>query len=295
MPELKEVFNAFVSKTLNMDEDGVASLFNEDGSALKDEALQQLLEKDASRIAGIKPDTKKFFDDGYKKAQSETLSNFEKMVSEKYGIKSEKKGIELIDDLVGQFKDQTGTDEEKVKKSKYFLDFMEAANREKEELKTNLTTEFENFKKQVERDKHFSEVSNQALVIFENLKPILPEDAEKANNLKKVFINELTGFSYEVREGSIVILDKDGNDATDSHGHRIKFDSLVKSTAEKYFDFYKSDDKASAVNKQNNSKSPVYKINSEADYIRLRAEAKTPEEKSAVLDAYNLAIQERRI
>lgn len=287
MPTEKEVFNAFVSKTLNMDETGVASLYNEDGTELREGALTELLTHDANRIAALKPDTKKYFDDGYKKGQSESLGNFERDVLKKFNLKSDKKGIELIDDLVAQFNSKTGTTEEEVKKSKYFLDFMEAAAKERDELLKAKQDEFESFKKQVDREKHFKEVSDKALVIFDNLKPILPEDASKAANLKKVFINELSSYQYEVREGSVVVLDSDGNDALDGHGHRVKFESLVQSTAEKYFDFFQSDGKSAPAHKREGQK-PVYKINSEQDFIRLMAEAKTSEEKIALSDAYNV-------
>lgn len=286
MPTEKEVLNGLLSTAYQMDETGVASLYNEDGSELKKEALQVLLDKDAQRIQGLKPDTKKFFDDGYKKAQSETLSKFEKELAEKYKLKSEKKGIELIDDLVSQYVKEGGTDEEKIKKSKPYLDAIEALQKEKDELLNQKNQEFENFKKQVEQDRAFNQVSSEALVIFENLKPILPEDAAKATNLKKIFVEELKQYKYEMREGAIIILDKDGNDATDTHGHRIKFDSLVRLTAEKYFEFYQADGKEAPKFKKEGQKS-TYKINSEQDYIKLRSEAKTPEERAALLEAYN--------
>lgn len=287
MPTEKEVLTGLLSAAYQMDENGVASLYNEDGTELKAEALQTLIDKDAQRIQSLKPDTKKYFDDGYKKAQSESLTKFEKDILDKYGLKSEKKGIELIDDLVAQYIKEGGTDEDKIKKSRYYLDAVEALQKEKDELIKTKSQEFEDFKKQVEQDKAFSKVSSEALVIFDNLKPILPEDAAKSANLKRIFVEELKQFNYEMREGAVIILDKDGNDALDGHGHRIKFDSLVRQTAEKYFEFHQSDPKSAAGFKKDNQAKTVYKINSEQDYIKLRAEAKTTEERAALLEAFN--------
>lgn len=289
MPTEKEVLTGLLSAAYQIDENGVAELYTSDGTELKPEALQTLLEKDAQRIAAIKPDTKKFFDDGYKKGQSESLSKFEREVLTKYGIQSEKKGIELIEDLVTQFKQDNPDDPDRIKKSKFYIDAVEEFNRQKSEIETSLKTEFETYKKQVEKEKLFGSVSNQALVIFENLKPVLPADAAKANNLKQVFINELASLNYDVRDNVIVLLNEDGSDKVDSHGNRIKFDSFVKQTAEKYFDFYKSDDKKAPNHNQNNQNQtvPVFKITSEQDFINYMKDV-TDEQKPALLAAYKL-------
>lgn len=289
MPTEKEVLTGLLSAAYQIDETGVAELYTSDGAELKPEALQLLLEKDAQRIAAIKPDTKKYFDDGYKKAQSETLSKFEKDVATKYGIQSDKKGIELIDDLVAKFKEDHPDDPDKIKKSKFYIDAVEEFNRQKSEIETTLKSEFETYKKQVEKEKLFGSVSNQALVIFENLKPILPTDAAKANNLKQVFINELAALNYDVRDGQIILLNEDNSDKTDNHGNRIKFESFVKQTAEKYFEFYKADGKGAPNHKQNNNNQSVsvFKINSEADFIAYMKEVKD-EDKPALLAAYKL-------
>ena len=263
----KEVLHGLLSTVYQIDENGVAELYESDGE-LKPEALQTLLERDAQRIAASKPDTKKYFDDGYKKGQSESLSRFEKEVANKYGIQSEKKGIELIEDLVAQFKLDNPDDPDKIKKSKFYIDAVEQANREKAELEGTWSKKFEDYQKQVEKEKMFAVVKDEALVIFENLKPILPTDAAKANNLKKVFLNELEALNYEVRDGQKILLEADNSDMVDIHGNRIKFESKVREIAEKYFEFYQSDDKNAPNHKQrNNNSTSVFKINSEADFI----------------------------
>lgn len=288
--ELKEVFNGLLSKVYQFDNDGVTSLFNEDGT-VKDDTLDVILQKDAERVASLKPDTKKIQDDFYKKGMSESLSDFEKRIATKYALKTDKKGLEFIDELIEKYKDSSAdmNDDEKVKKSKIFIDELEKWNAEKTELQSKFTNDFDTYKKQVEKDRLFTLVSGDALVEFENMKPILPDDAQKAANLKKVFINELAAMDYEIRDGKKILKDKEGNDLTDSHGNRIPFEVFVKQTAEKYFEFYKADDKNAPNHKQNsNSNKPlVYVINSEADFIAYNRIAKTAEERVAILDAYN--------
>lgn len=297
MPTAKEVLTGLLSSAYQIDENGVAELLKPDGSEeFKDDALQVLLSKDAQRITALKPDTKKFFDDGYKKGQSESLSKFEKETKAKFGLQSDKQGIELLEDLVAQFKEENPDDPEKIKKSKFYIDAVEDFNKKSGELKTTYEKQLEDFKKQVERKELFGNVSSQALIIFENLKPILPTDAGKAANLKQVFINELSSLNYDVRDGNVVLLDKEGNDLVDGHGNRIKFDSLVKATAEKYFEFYQSDDKNAPNHKQNkgNAGSSVFKINSQADFIKYMNEVKD-EDKPALMAAYREAKEAGRL
>src|SRR5690606_3916701 len=159
MPTEKEVLTGLLSTVYQIDETGVAELYNSDGTELNEDALSKILERDAQRIAAVKPDTKKYFDDGYKKGQSESLSKFEREVLTKYGIKPEKKGIELIEDIVAQYKQDNPDDPEKIKKSKFYLDAIEQLNKDKAEFEKQKTDELENFKKQVEREKLFGKVS----------------------------------------------------------------------------------------------------------------------------------------
>jgi hypothetical protein len=49
---MNKVLLEFLSKTLSLDENGVTSLFNEDGSP-KDDSLQKFLELDAARVAKL--------------------------------------------------------------------------------------------------------------------------------------------------------------------------------------------------------------------------------------------------
>lgn len=285
MPTEKEVLNAFVSKTLNMDESGVASLYNEDES-LKDDALETLSNKFAEKIQSLKPDTKKFFDDGYKKGQKESLSNFEKEAKAKFGLQSDKQGIELLEDLVLQYQKDHPEDPDKIKKSKFYIDAVSEFNKKLSETEAEYNKRLETFQKTVEREKLFGNVSNQALIIFENLKPILPEDAAKAANLKGVFIKELEGLEYTIREGEIILLDKEGNDLADKYSNRIKFEDVVKQTAEKYFDFYKAEGKTSPTHTQNSkTTSTVFNITSEQQYLTLRKTVK-PEDLAALTSAF---------
>jgi hypothetical protein len=87
----------------------------------------KLLDEDAKRVEAIKKsvDTKPAFQDGFKKAQGEILTKFEKDLKEKFGLESDKMGLELVEELVskksegGQGGDLT---EDAIKRSKVFQD-----------------------------------------------------------------------------------------------------------------------------------------------------------------------------
>lgn len=91
-------------------------------------------------------------------------------------------------------------------------------------------------------------------------------------------------------EGRKVLRNPDGTEKTDDHGNRIKFEEFVDSIADKYFEFYKADDKSAPNHKQShtNSKSTVFNITSEQEFIELMKTA-TSETRPLILDAYNEA------
>ena len=89
---MKDIFLGFLSKSLNIDNEQLADLLykkSDDGTLTDDvneNALQTLLQLDAERVQKLKPNTKEYFDNGYKKGQSEVASQWEKRLREKFGI-----------------------------------------------------------------------------------------------------------------------------------------------------------------------------------------------------------------
>jgi hypothetical protein len=288
MPTEKEILNGLLSKVYQFDNDGVTSLYNEEGTELKDDALATILQKDAERVQSLKPDTKKIQDDWYSKGKSESLTKYEKDIATKYGLKTDKKGIEFIDELVAQFNKDNADDPEKIKKSKIFLDELERMNTEKTEIDTRWKDKYDSLEKRVEREKVFKIVADEALVRLETRKFIPSPDPVKTANWKAVYLNELAKADIEIVEGRKVLKNPDGSDMTDIHGVRVKFEEFVDSIADKYFDFYKADDKSAPNHKQShtNSNSTVFNITSEKDYLALRLTVK-PEELPALKASFD--------
>lgn len=287
MPTEKEVLQGLLSKVYQFDNDGVTALYNADGTELNPDALDAILAKDAERVANLKPDVEKIKADQYKRGASETMSKIEKDLALEYGFKTDKKGIEFFREAINQFKIDHADDPEKIRKHKVFLDEMERISREKEESVSQITSQFETYKKTVEKEKLFGNIVEDALVLFESYKPLLPDDPAKAANLKKVFINDLSKQDYDIREGKKVLLNPDGSDKLDDHGHRIPFETFVKETYDRYFESQVSDPKQSPTHNQKNKQtSTVFNITSEQQYAELRLTVK-PEDKQALVTAYN--------
>lgn len=287
----KELLTGFLSKTLNMDATGVTSLYNEDGS-LKDDALPTLLQADVDRVQKLKPDTKTIFQDGYKKAKSEVLTEFEKEFLEKTSYKSDKKGIDLILEYAANAAKQNGeVNEDAIKKHPLYISTVERLQQEKEAAIVEESKKLEQFHSEIKRKETFNNVSKKALDIFASLKPILSKDTQKATNQMNDFIEKLQGYEYDIQGEEVIVL-KDGKVVEDKHGNRIKFEKIVKDEAEKRYDFHVADQRSSPANGKDshdtNKVSFSFDIpKNQAEYDSMISDSRIPvAERMAAKEAY---------
>lgn len=238
--ELKELVTGLLSKTLNMDDSGVAELYNSDGT-VKDDALDTLLVKDADRVKNLKPNITKVMDDQYKKGVRETMERFEKDFKDKTGFDSDLKGIDLVL-AYADTKTITTADvtEDAVKKHKLYISTVDKLKKEKAEAVDAAKKELDDFKGVLSKKEAFSKVSAKAIEIFNSFNPILSKDKNKAKNQMDDFISKLNNFEYDIQGDRIVVL-QDGKPVEDGHGHAKTFDLIIKETADRYFDFQVTD------------------------------------------------------
>jgi len=284
MSNEKELLTGLLTQAYGLDETGVTSLYSEDGTELLPDAFDRLLALDKDRVSKLKPDTKSIFQDGYKKAKSETLSEFEKSIQEKFGVKSDKQGLELISEILESKKGGTSLTDDDVKTHRLYLDLMESVKKKESEFEQTLHGKLKEYEAKMQKEQTFNTVKDQALALFDGMKPILPEDPMKSKNLKSIFVSELSNVDYDVRDGKIVLVDADGKDVTDGHGNRVSFESYVKSTAEKYFEFVKGEARNSPGQPSGGTGSIT--VTSEDDFVEKMGKATTSEEKIALTNAY---------
>lgn len=243
---MKTIITGLLSKAYNFDNGKIAELFKDGETELSEdqqkEILQKLLDEDAKRVEAIKKsvDTKPAFQDGFKKAQGEILTKFEKDLKEKFGLESDKMGLELVEELVskksegGQGGDLT---EDAIKRSKVFQDMESNLKKQITTVKTEYETKINEIQDGYKAEQTFSNVSQKALQIFNGLNPILPQNKTVADNQVKIFVNTLKDFKFDVQDERIVVMDKDGKVLEDGHGNSRSFEDIVKETASGLFEF----------------------------------------------------------
>ena len=243
---MKTIIMGLLSKAYNFDNGKIAELFKDGETELSEdqqkEILQKLLDEDAKRVEAIKKsvDTKPAFQDGFKKAKSEVLTDFEKGLKEKFGVESDKTGLELVEEVVskksegGQGGDLT---EDAIKRSKVFQDMESNLKKQITTVKTEYETKINEIQDGYKAEQTFSNVSQKALQIFNGLNPILPQNKTVADNQVKFFVNTLKDFKFDVQDERIVVMDKDGKVLEDGHGNSRSFEDIVKETASGLFEF----------------------------------------------------------
>ena len=243
---MKTIITGLLSKAYNFDNGKIAELFKDGETELSEqqqtEILNKILEIDAQRVENIKKsvDKKDAFQDGFKKAKSEVLTDFEKGLKEKFGVESDKTGLELVEELVskksegGQGGDLT---EDAIKRSKVFQDMESNLKKQITTVKTEYETKINEIQDGYKAEQTFSNVSQKALQIFNGLNPILPQNKTVADNQVKFFVNTLKDFKFDVQDERIVVMDKDGKVLEDGHGNSRSFEDIVKETASGLFEF----------------------------------------------------------
>lgn len=243
---MKTIITGLLSKAYNFDNGKIAELFKDGETELSEqqqtEILNKILEIDAQRVENIKKsvDKKDAFQDGFKKAKSEVLTDFEKGLKEKFGIESDKTGLELVEEVVskksegGQGGDLT---EDAIKRSKVFQDMESNLKKQITTVKNEYETKINEIQDGYKAEQTFSNVSQKALQIFNGLNPILPQNKTVADNQVKFFVNTLKDFKFDVQDERIVVMDKDGKVLEDGHGNSRSFEDIVKETASGLFEF----------------------------------------------------------
>ena len=255
----KELLMAFLSKSLNLDSQGVTSLiYNEDGTELKADAIDSLLSKQAAVIsaARINGSTGKL-SEGKKAGYKEAAEKFEADIKEAFGITSDAIGADLINEVKTKVASSTEgnvkvlTDDD-VKKHKVYLDLHAKLLAAEKAADERVNTEVGKVKSEWKRNETINEVLNAAIVFHKSRKPVLSKNEQIAMNQLKALKDEINQYNWEIQgEGNnkrIVALDKDGKILEDNLGHPVQFESLITTIGDRYYDFEASDSRSSGGN-----------------------------------------------
>lgn len=239
------IITGLLSRAYNIDNGKIAELLKDGEELSKEqqtEILNKILEIDAQRVDNIKKsvDKKDAFQDGFKKAKSEVLTEFEKGLKEKFQIESDKTGLELVEDLISK-KSENGQSgeitDDAIKRSKVFQDMESNLKKQITTVKTDYENKINAIQDGYKAEQVFSNVQQKALQIFNGLNPILPQNKTVADNQVKFFVNTLKDFKFDVQDERIVVMDKEGKVIEDGHGNSRSFEDIVKETASGLFEF----------------------------------------------------------
>ena len=244
--EANELLKFVITKLFNKTDDEVTALLME-GDKIKDGAGDALLALDQARITRIKEGEKAqgqtMFDNGYKKAQKEVLTGFEKTFKEKTGFESDLTGVDLV--LAwGDTQKKVKIDDVKLHPEYLSLEKrLKAAQDEWEGKVQKLQQEYEAQRKRGAIKERAWKVLNAG-----EQKPVIPKNPVVAANIEKVFMSQFDGFDYQTAaDGSDVVI-KDGKRVEDAHGNLITFENFVRGIGEQYYEFTKQDDRGNAGN-----------------------------------------------
>ena len=269
--------NGFLSKTLKMDDEELASLYNEAGELTSLTAAEQA---DTARVTKLKEDQAS----QYKRGQKEVASKMEAQLKDKFGVDSDLTGVELVDFiLTTELEKVKGKGDEDITAHPEYLKLKSESDRMLKAKDKEWQKKIEDLELKHARESMFSKVKERAFAELDNLRPILPEDAKKAQKWKEKYIEDFRAYEFIEDSNGIVVL-KDGKPLQDSHGYNKSFADLVKETAAEIFDFQTAVSRSSAANQQTQSNFAAPR--NEDEFIQKMREAKTPEEQAKVMESY---------
>jgi len=275
--EVKKL-NGFLSKTLKMEAEDMASLYNDAGELVSLTAAEKA---DTARVAKLKEDN----ESQYKRGQKEVASKLEAKLKDKFEIESELTGVDLVDHILAiEVEKVKGKGTEDITAHPEYLRLKTESDKllkaKDKEYQTKITELESNHTKQL----MFSKVRDRAFAELDNLRPVLPEDAKKAQRWKEKYIEEFRNYEFKELDGSIKVL-KDGKPLQDDHAYDVSFEDLVKQTASEFFDFQTADARSSAGNKSKEQR-PITAPKNDDEYVAKIREAKTPEERIKIMESY---------
>ena len=276
----KKKLEGFLAKALNIATEDMDSLYSESGE-LSDLSIAE--KADAARIKKLKDDAAS----QYKRGLKEGASKVETELKDKYEIDSDLIGVELFSHILETEIGKVSNDNKDITAHpeyvKLKLEQDKALKAKDKEWQKKLDEAEAGFRKQAV----LSKVKDRALAALEGLKPILPEDSRKAAKWKAMFVNEVLKFDYQEADDNFIPL-KDGKPREDDHAKLINFDDHIREIASDFFEFETAERRSSAGNRDTSNTPPDKPIKDKEEFVKLSAEAKTPEERIKIAERFGV-------
>lgn len=247
--DLKNKLAEVLETAYQVPKDDIAALLPEKEEEFKaDDFKSKFLDLDKDRIQAINQKGKDKFEQGYKKATGEILSNFEKEIKQEFNIDDDDlQGLDLVKKTVElsaktQKADVSKLTEDELKVHPAVIKILNEKDKNFKEQEKKLKEDFDTKLDAFNKKERFNKVSKKALSILDGMNPILSTDPTRAANQKSILLKELEKYDYQEENDDFTPL-VEGKRLENEHGHGINFEQMVKSEASKYFDFKKADDR----------------------------------------------------
>ena len=252
MPTAEEINNGILSTIFKLDETGVASLKEEDGS-FKPDALDNLVNLHAGHIANLRTEADGLVSSKAAAVKAETSKWWEKSLKEEFGIKdTDKTGRDLIKVIIAKSKGSDTMTEEAIKAHPLYLSLAEHANKLPPTYEEKIKAREDEIRAEFKAERDFDRVRASAMRTFKGMNPILPKNEDVANAQLTLLDQALKGLKYQLVEkdgeiADIVPMKADGSGRLeDAHGHPVKFEALIKTIGAKYFEFAEGEQREGA-------------------------------------------------
>lgn len=308
---MEKILLALVAKTLNKSIEEVATLIQNDdeNKSVKDNALQSLLDLDAIRVTELKGkggDTKESFDKGYKKATAELLTKRDNDVKEHYGLTTELKGLDLVNEVLKVKLKAIETKEitpDEIKTSPTYQTAIQKLNDANKlkivEINDNHSKEIKVFKR---KEDLVSVISAADKLIDSEINPIWSKDAVRSLSQRKLIHDSISTSNYKDNPGGLpIVLDSEGKALEDAHGNPITFKEHITSKVTALLDLQTSKNRKSAGTHEEEAADVAVKESynwngqkpkDDDQFIKMTSEANSSEEKMDILKSYKETKQE---
>lgn len=296
---LNEVITGLLSKAYKIDSGKIAEIISSE-EATTESVLNEFLKADAARVEKLKSAAGEegTFQQGYAKAKKEVLTERENEIKTKYGVDTDKTGLDLIDTILAEKTAAaagTNPDENTVKSSAAYLALEKQFKTQLQEKEKEWSEKYTGLETAQKENEIFSAVRENAANLLSSMSPIESKNANVATTIKNQFFAELkNNYKFDkAADGSIIIKDLKGNVQSDAHGHNLTLDSLVKNVSSNYYDFAENNGGKNAGNKDDESGSGAFsgnipKFKNENEALAYATNEAIPlEARNAALDAWN--------
>ena len=253
--DYQKILTGVLAKTLNIGDGEISELLKDGENITESEVTKKILDLDKERVSKLKTgsDTEKF-QEGYKKAKSEVLTEFEKKVKEAFGVESDKTGTDLITDIVSQKSEGKGGEgmtAEDIMKSEVYQNLLKKSKDDLKTIKDDYEQKISKIQSEQENERSLSIIGTEAVNQLASLNPILPKNAEIAKNYEGLFIKAIAeNYRIKKEDGKTVVYGLDGKIAIDGHGNPIAFEDIVKTTAGRFYEFSANNGGSNAGNQE---------------------------------------------